>query len=54
MAPKKNQRGFIGDDLKECVAQPNNRKAAGADEIVNELQKYGREGVITVMDMKYS
>ena len=43
------EREFTSDEVKECVAKLKNRKAAGADEIVNEFLKYGGEGVITMM-----
>ena len=35
------QREFTRDEVKECVAKLKNRKAAGADGIVNEFLKYG-------------
>ena len=34
------QREFASDEVKECVAKLKHRKAAGADEIVNEFVKY--------------
>ena len=37
------QREFTSDEVKECVAKLKNRKAVGADEIVNEFLKYGGE-----------
>ena len=43
------QREFTRDEVKECVAKLKNRKAAGADGIVNEFLKYGGEGMITKM-----
>ena len=45
------QRQFTSDEVKECVAKLKNRKAAGADEIVNEFVKYGGgEGMTTTHD----
>ena len=35
------QREFTRVEVEECVATLKNRKAAGADEIVNEFLKYG-------------
>ena len=48
------QREFARDEVKECVAKLKNRKAAGADEIVNEFLKYGGEGMITMMVLLYN
>ena len=42
------------DEVKECVAKLKNRKAAGADGIVNEFLKYGGEGMITMMVLLYN
>ena len=42
------------NEVKECVAKFKNRKAAGADEIVNEFLKYGGEGMITMMVELYN
>ena len=39
----------MGD--KQCVAKLEYRKAAGADQIANELVKYGGEGMLTIMVM---
>ena len=39
------QREFTREETKKCVAKLNIRKAAGADQIVNELMKYGGEGI---------
>ena len=35
------QREFTRQEANKCVAKLKNRKAAGADKIVNELMKYG-------------
>ena len=48
------QREFTRDEVKECVAKLKNRKAAGADGIVNEFLKYGGEGMITMMVLLYN
>ena len=48
------QREFTSDEVKECVAKHKNRKAAGADEIVNEFLKYRAEGMITMMVELYN
>ena len=45
------QREFTRNEVEECVAKVKNRKAAGADEKVNEFLKYGGEGMITMMVM---
>ena len=37
------QREFTREEVKKCVATLKNRKAAGADNIVNEFMKYGGE-----------
>lgn len=40
--------------MKECVAEPKNGKAAGADEIVNEFSKYwGVGGMATLIVVRY-
>ena len=36
------------------MAKVENRKVAGADEIVNECMKHGREGMLTMMVMLYN
>ena len=43
------------EDVNECVAKPNNRKAeaAGADERVNQFMKHGG-GVFTTMVTLYN
>ena len=48
------QREFTRDEVKECVAKLKNRKAAGAEGVVNELLKYGGEGMITMMVLLYN
>ena len=48
------QREFTREEVKKCVAKLNNRKAAGADQIVNEFMKYGGEGMLTMMVMLYN
>ena len=47
------QREFTSE-VRECVAKLKKRKAAGADEIVNEFLKYGGEGMITMMVELYN
>ena len=39
-----SQREFTREQVKQCVAKLKNRRAAGADKIVNEFTKYGGEG----------
>ena len=41
-------------EVKKCVAKLKNRKAAGADKIVNEFMEYGGEGMLTMMVMLYN
>ena len=48
------QREFTRDEVKDCVAKLKNRKAAGADGIVNEFLEYGGEGMITMMVLLYN
>ena len=48
------QREFTREEVKKCVAKLKNRKAAGADHIVNEFKKHGGEGMLTVMVMLYN
>ena len=47
-------QGSSRDEVKECVAKLKNRKAAGADGIVNEFLKHGGEGMITMMGLLYN
>lgn len=47
------QRVFTREGVKECAAEPNNKKIVGEDEIVNEISKYGGEGMIIMMAMLY-
>ena len=51
---RKNCREFTRVEVEECVAKLKNRKAAGADEIVNEFLKSGGEGLITIMVMMHN
>ena len=37
--------------MNKCIGKLKNRKAAGADQIVNDCMKYGGEGIITIMVM---
>ena len=39
---------------QNCAAKLENRKAAGADKIVNSCMRYGGEGMLTVMVMLYN
>ena len=48
------QREFAREEVKKCVAKLKNRKAAGADPIVNELMKYVGEQMLTMMVMLYN
>ena len=48
------QREFMREQVKECVAQLENRKAAGADQIVDEFINYSGEGTLTMMDMLFN
>ena len=41
---KELQRKLTRVEVEECVAKLKNRKAAGADEIVNEFRRYGGGG----------
>ena len=43
-----------GPDPAKLRPLPHNRKAAGADEIVNGLMKCGGEGMLTMMVMLYN
>ena len=47
------QREVTGEEVNKCVAKLNTRKAAGADELVNEFMQYGEEGMLTVMVVLY-
>ena len=48
------QRGFKKEEVNTYVPKLNNRNAAGADLIANELMKYGGEGMLTMMVMLYN
>ena len=39
------------EEVKKYVATLNNRKAAGAEKILNEFMKYRGEGMLTMMVM---
>ena len=43
------QREFTREEAKQCVANRKNRQAAGADQLVIELMKYGGEEMLTSM-----
>ena len=45
------QREFTTEEVNKCVAKLKNRKAAGADQMVNGIMKYGGEGMLTMLDM---
>ena len=38
---------------RKCVAKLKNRKVAGPGQIPNEILRYGREGMLTMMAMLY-
>ena len=48
------QRGIAREEVKKGVAKLKDRKAAGADEIVNEFVNYGGEGMLTMMAISYN
>ena len=48
------QKGFTTEDVKKCAAELNNRKAAGADQIVNEFMKYGGAEMRIMLVMLYN
>ena len=48
-----SQAEVTREEVKKCVATRANRKAAGADQIVNGFMKYGGKGISTVMGMLY-
>ena len=52
--PKEFRREFTRDEANECVDKVKNRETAGVDEIVNEFQKCGGEGMITMMIIQYN
>ena len=45
------QRECTREEVNKCIGKLKNRKAAGADQIVNDCMKYGGEGIITIMVM---
>ena len=47
-------REFTKEEAKESVAKLTNRKAAGADRIVNEFMKYKGEEMLTMMVLLYN
>ena len=47
------QRRFAGEEVQKCVPKLRNRKAPGADQIVDEFVKYGGEGMLAIMVMLY-
>ena len=48
------QRELARGEAKKCVAKHRDGKAAGTDNIVNELNNYGGKGMHTMMVMLYS
>ena len=48
------QGEFTREEVKKCAANLKNRKAAGADQIVDGFMKYGGEGMLTTMVMLYN
>ena len=47
-------REFTREEVKKCVAKLKNKKAAWADQIMNEFMFYGGEGMLTMMVMLYN
>ena len=47
------QREFTREEVRKCVAKLENKKAAGADQIVNAIINHGVEGMLTIMGMMY-
>ena len=47
------QRELTRGEVKKCVSILKNRKAAGADKIVNGFMKYGGEGMLTMIVTLY-
>ena len=48
------QREFTREEVKRCVAKLDNKKPAGADQIVKQFLTYGGGGMLTMLGMLYN